>query len=80
MGQIKKKLITFKLLKKNYSEKRSRESADYAARNSFKSSRSDERDRRDVDKQSKRSQCAFNEFYENQDKNEHENKQDKRIL
>ena len=57
-----------------------RKSAGHAARNSFKSSWSDKRDRRDVDEQSKRSQCIFNKFCENQDKNEHENEQDKRIL
>ena len=57
-----------------------REFADHAVRNSFKSFRSGERDRRDVDEQSKRSQCAFNKFYENQDENEYENEQDKRTL
>ena len=57
-----------------------KKSVDHAARNSFKSIRSDERDRRDVDEQLRRSQCAFNEFCENQDENEHKNEQDKRIL
>ena len=68
------------IIKKNYSEKRLREPADHAARNSFKSIRSDERDRRDADEQSGRSQCALNEFCENQNENEHENEQDKRTL
>ena len=57
-----------------------REFVDHAARNSFRSFRSDERDRRDVNEQSKRNQCAFNEFCENQNKNEHENEQDKKTL
>ena len=57
-----------------------KKSADHAIRNSFKSIRSNERDRRDVDEQSKRSQCALNEFCENQDENEHENEQNKKIL
>ena len=68
------------IIKKNYFEKKLRKSADHAARNSFKSFRLNERNRRDVDEQSKRSQCAFNEFCENQNENEHENEQDKRIL
>ena len=68
------------IIKKNYSEKRLRESADHAARNLFKSIRSDERDRRDVDEQSKRNQCVLNEFCENQNENEHKNEQDKKVL
>ena len=68
------------IIKKNYSEERLKESADHAARNSFRSTRSGERDRRDVDEQSKRNQCAFNEFCENQNENEHENEQDKKVL
>ena len=68
------------IIKKNYFEKRLRKSADHAVRNSFKSIRSDERDRRDVDEQSERSQCVFNEFCENQDENEHENEQNKETL
>ena len=68
------------IIKKNYSEKKLKEPADHATRNSFRSTRSNERDRRDVDEQSKRSQCVFNEFCENQGENEHENEQNKRIL
>ena len=57
-----------------------REPADHAVRNSFKSIRSSERDQRDIDEQLKRSQCALNEFCENQDENKHENEQDKKTL
>ena len=57
-----------------------RKSADHAARNSFKSIRLNERDQRDVNEQSKRNQCALNEFCENQDENEHKNEQDKETL
>ena len=74
-----KEIILFDI-KKNYSEKRLRKPADHAARNSFRSSRSNERDRRDIDEQSERNQCALNEFYKNQDENEHENEQDKKAL
>ena len=74
--------LSYNLIKigKNYSEERSRKPADHAVRNSFKSFRSDERDRRNVDEQSKHSQCVLNEFCENQDENEHENEQDKKTL
>ena len=79
---IKEQFVRHNLIKieKNYSEKKSRKSADHAVRNSFKSFRSDERDRPNIDEQSEPSQCALNEFYENQDKNEHENEQDKKTL
>ena len=68
------------MIEKNYFEKRSKESADHAIRNSFKSFWSNERDRRDVNEQSERNQCVFNEFCENQDENEHENEQNKKTL
>ena len=67
-------------IEKNHFEKKSKESADHAIHNSFKLFQSDERDRRDVNKQLKRNQCVINKFCENQDENEHENEQDKRIL
>ena len=68
------------LTEKNYFEEKLKEFADHAIRNSFKLFRLNERDRCDVEKQSRRSQCVFNEFCENQDKNEHENEQNKKIL
>ena len=67
-------------IEKNCFEKRSRKSVDHAVRNSFKSFRSNERDRRDVNEQLKRNQCVFNEFCENKNENKHENKQDKKTL
>ena len=57
-----------------------RRSADHATRYSFKSSRCDERGRRDVDKQSKRIWCALKRFRTNQGEIKHENEQNKRTL
>ena len=54
--------------------------AGHAAHHLFKLSRCDERDRRDVDKQSKRIWCAPKRFRTNQDEIKHENEQDKETL
>ena len=67
-------------IKKNYFKKKLKEFTDHATRNSFKLFQLNERDRRDVDEQSKHNKCAFNKFCENQNENELENEQDKKIL
>ena len=57
-----------------------RKSADHAVRYSFKLLKYDERDRCDVNKQSKCIWCVLNEFCTNQNKIKYENEQNKRIL
>ena len=54
--------------------------ADYAVCYSFKSSKCDERDWRDVDKQLKRAWCALKKFRKNQDEIKYENEQNKKTL
>ena len=65
--------LKYYLLIAYYFEKKLKKFIDHAARNSFKSFRLNERNRRDVDEQLKRNQCVFNKFCENRNKNEHEN-------
>ena len=60
--------------------RRNRKSINHAVCDSFRLSQNDKCDQRDVDKQFKRTQCAFKRFWINYIKAEHENKHNKKIL